>query len=160
MFWHFWTATYIMGMLEDTNGSILTPNYMGIDSGANDWNESGWVPFDNMPEGIFGVTYFIGKVTVPNVSILKSQMCPSWPRKKGSGQDEALGESIEQVPKKHKYPLKQVSVLTNRDQKLYRCANRSRSSWTCFDSQQGLMSRRATRNTFVASFLNVYTTFI
>ena len=35
MFWHFWTATYIMGMLEDTNGSILTPNYMGIDSGAN-----------------------------------------------------------------------------------------------------------------------------
>ena len=70
---------------------------------------------------------------VPNVSILTP--------KKGSRQDEALGESIEQVPKRHKYPLKQVAVLTNQDQKLYRCANRSRSSWTRFDSQQGLMSR-------------------
>ena len=94
-------------------------------------------------------------------------MCPSWspkrvhpdPEKKGSGQEVALGESIEQVPKMHKYPLKQVAVLTNRDQKLYRCANRSRSSWTRFDSQQGLMSRWATRNTFVASYLNVYSRF-
>ena len=71
---------------------------------------------------------------VPNVSTLT-------PKKKGSGQDEALGDSIEHVPKMHKYPLKQVAVLTNRDQKLYRFANRSRSSWTRFDSQQGLMSR-------------------
>ena len=106
----------------------------------------------------FLVTYFMGKVTVSNVSILKSQMCPSWPRKKGSGQDEALGDSIEQVPKRHKYPLKQVAVLTNRDQKLYSCANRSWSSWTRFDSQQGLMSRWATRNTFMAYFFNAYTT--
>ena len=33
MFWHFWTATNIMGMLEDTKVSILTPKYMGIDFG-------------------------------------------------------------------------------------------------------------------------------
>ena len=161
MFWHFWTATYIIGMLEDTKVSILTPNYMGIDSGANnlkwEWLSTIW---QHAWRHFLTVTYFIGKVTVPNVSILKSQMCPPWPRKKGSGQDEALGESIEQVPKRHKYPLKQVAVLTNRDQKLYSCANRSWSSWTRFDSQQGLMSRWATRNTSVASFLNIYTTFI
>ena len=35
MFWHFWTATYIIGMLEDTKVSILTLNYMGINSRAN-----------------------------------------------------------------------------------------------------------------------------
>ena len=104
MFWHFWTATYIMGMLEDTNGSILTPNYMGIDSGANNWNESGWVPFDNMPEGIFGVTYFMGKVTVPNVSILKSQMCPSWPRKKGPGRTRHLVRALSKCPRSISIP--------------------------------------------------------
>ena len=161
MFWHFWTATYIIGMLEDTKVSILTLNYMGIDSGANnlkwEWLSTIW---QHAWKHFWTVTYFMGKVTVPNVSILKSQMCPPWPRKKGSGQDEALGESIEQVPKMHKNPLKQVAVLTNRDQKLYRCTTRSRSSWTRFDSQQGLMSRWVSRNTFVASFWNVYTTFI
>ena len=35
MLWHFLKAKYIKGMLEDTKVSILTPNYMGIDSGAN-----------------------------------------------------------------------------------------------------------------------------
>ena len=104
MFWHFWTATYIMGMLEDTKVSILTPNYMGIDSGANNWNESGWVPFDNMPEGIFGVTYFMGKVTVPNVSILKSQMCPSWPRKKGPGRTRHLVRALSKCPRSISIP--------------------------------------------------------
>ena len=125
MFWHFWTATYIIGMLEDTKVSILTLNYMRIDSGANnlkwEWLSTIW---QHAWRHFWTVTYFISKVTVPNVSILKSQMCPSWPRKKGSGQDKALGESIEQVPKRHKCPLKHVSVMTNQDQKLYSCANR------------------------------------
>ena len=35
MLWHFLTAKYIMGMLEDTKVSILPDPDMGINSGAN-----------------------------------------------------------------------------------------------------------------------------
>ena len=100
MFWHFWTATYIIGMLEDTKVSILPDPDMGINSGANnlkwEWLSTIW---QHAWRHFWTVTYFISKVTVPNVSILKSQMCPSWPRKKGPGRTRHLVRALSKCPR-------------------------------------------------------------
>ena len=119
------------------------------------WNESGWVPFDNMPEGIFWQSPTLW-------ARWQSQMCPFWspkcvhldPEKKGPGRTRHLVRALSKCPRC-------ISIPWNRLQ----CWPTGTKSYTVvqtehFDRRQGPMSRWATRNTFLASLFNVYTTFI
>ena len=64
------------------------------------WNESGWVPFDNMPEGIFWQSPTLW-------ARWQSQMCPFWspkcvhldPEKKGPGRTRHLVRALSKCPR-------------------------------------------------------------